>query len=219
MTCDDRSWAMQAVLCSDVSACLGILYPRMLCLAPLLTGNEPQPLRCTIQKLRDNTLFVLGLYFCGHLQKICFMLILWYEFRQTHCLENGVHMFLWVGSQTPRDVLVAAFGVNAVAEVNTEMLNIPTLDTPLNKALHTLIQDIRMERRRCMRVRYLLDSNFIYNYYLKNNDFSSQLTIIRQHDKLETVFRHFLIEDQGQDGGASYLDFLCHVHKEIRALL
>lgn len=42
---------------------------------------------------------------------------------------------------------------------------------------------------------------------------------MRQHDKLETVLRHFLVEDRGVDGSASYVDFLCHVHKEIRQLL
>ena len=46
-----------------------------------------------------------------------------------------------------------------------------------------------------------------------------QLTIIPQRDKLEVVFKHFLVEDRGMDGSASYVDFLCHMHKEIRNLL
>ena len=43
--------------------------------------------------------------------------------------------------------------------------------------------------------------------------------MVRQRDKLELVFRHFLVEDKGSDGSASYVDYLCHLHKEIRALL
>ena len=32
--------------------------------------------------------------------------------------------------------------------------------------------------------------------------------------------RHYLCEDRtGNDGNFSYVDFLCHMHKEIRALL
>lgn len=42
---------------------------------------------------------------------------------------------------------------------------------------------------------------------------------MRQHDKLEAVLRHFLVEDRGVDGSSSYVDYLCHIHKEIRALL
>jgi protein transport protein SEC24 len=29
----------------------------------------------------------------------------------------------------------------------------------------------------------------------------------------------FLVEDRGAEGQSSYVDFLCHMHKEIRALL
>jgi protein transport protein SEC24 len=46
-----------------------------------------------------------------------------------------------------------------------------------------------------------------------------QLTIVRQRDKLEPWFNHFLVEDKGHSGSASYVDFLCHIHKEIRNLL
>ena len=46
-----------------------------------------------------------------------------------------------------------------------------------------------------------------------------QLTVVRQRDRLEAVFRHFLVEDKGSDGAPSYVDYLCHLHKEIRALL
>jgi protein transport protein SEC24 len=46
-----------------------------------------------------------------------------------------------------------------------------------------------------------------------------QLTIVRQRDKLEPVFQQLLVEDRGSNGSASYVDFLCHIHKEIRNLL
>lgn len=46
-----------------------------------------------------------------------------------------------------------------------------------------------------------------------------QVTLVRSRDKLENVLRHYLIEDRSGNGMASYVDYLCHLHKEIRALL
>lgn len=46
-----------------------------------------------------------------------------------------------------------------------------------------------------------------------------QVTVVRARDKLECVLRHYLIEDRSGNGAASYVEFLCYLHKEIRALL
>ena len=46
-----------------------------------------------------------------------------------------------------------------------------------------------------------------------------QLIIMRQRDKLEPLFLQYLVEDRSVQGTASYVDFLCHIHKEIRSLL
>ncbi len=55
-----------------------------------------------------------------------------------------------------------------------------------------------------------------------------RLVLVRQREKLDVLFRHYLVEDRsgGQSSAAgdvganfSYVDFLCHMHKEIRALL
>lgn len=43
--------------------------------------------------------------------------------------------------------------------------------------------------------------------------------VVKQEDRNELIFRHFLVEDKSAGGGASYVDFLCHMHKEIRQLL
>uniref|UniRef100_A0A8C8D6B5 Uncharacterized protein n=1 Tax=Oncorhynchus tshawytscha TaxID=74940 RepID=A0A8C8D6B5_ONCTS len=45
------------------------------------------------------------------------------------------------------------------------------------------------------------------------------LMVVKQEDKAELIFKHFLCEDKSTSGGASYVDFLCHMHKEIRQLL
>ncbi len=52
-----------------------------------------------------------------------------------------------------------------------------------------------------------------------------RVVLVRQREKLDVLFRHYLVEDRAGnaagDGGVnfSYVDFLCHMHKEIRALL
>lgn len=46
-----------------------------------------------------------------------------------------------------------------------------------------------------------------------------QLVVVKQEDRTELIFRHFLVEDKSASGGPSYVDFLCHMHKEIRQLL
>ena len=49
---------------------------------------------------------------------------------------------------------------------------------------------------------------------------SFQLTVVRQRDKLEGWFKHFLVEDKGVNPAASsYVDFLCQMQEEIRSLM
>lgn len=113
-----------------------------------------------------------------------------------YLLENGVHMLLWVGSQAPAEFVSDVFGVATPQQIDPQVTELPELDNPASRTVRDLLEDVRAKRRNAMR-----------------------LTIMRQHDKLETVLRHFLVEDRGVDGSSSYVDYLCHVHKEIRALL
>lgn len=46
-----------------------------------------------------------------------------------------------------------------------------------------------------------------------------QLTIVKQREQPEAAFRQLLVEDKGLDGGASYVDFLCCLHKAVCQLL
>lgn len=113
-----------------------------------------------------------------------------------YLLENTIHMFLWLGTSLSSQWVQSVFGVPSVVQVDTDRAALPILDTPLNNRITNIINQIHAERHRCMR-----------------------LTIVRQREKLETVLRHFLVEDRGNDGSPSYVDFLCHMHKEIRTLL
>jgi len=49
--------------------------------------------------------------------------------------------------------------------------------------------------------------------------FLFKLFVIQQRDSIEPFFKNYLVEDKGFTGGASYVDFLYHLHREIRNIL
>ncbi|GLG96873.1 Protein transport protein Sec24C [Gryllus bimaculatus] len=171
MTIDDRSFVMQAVSIMDLPSSVVYFYPRLIPLHDIDVDSSdiPAPIRCTADKIRDEGVYLL---------------------------ENGVHMFLWIGLNVGMDWVQNVFGVHSAAQIDIDRTALPELDNPLSQRITSLVSTVRQQRHRSMR-----------------------LTLVRQRDKLEMVFKHFLVEDRGFDGSASYVDFLCHMHKEIRNLL
>lgn len=116
-----------------------------------------------------------------------------------YLLDNTIYMFLWIGFNVDTTWVQNVFGVPNVAQIDTDLVSsqFPQLDNPLSRRVNDIIDYIRSTRPRSMR-----------------------LTVVRQKDKLEMVLRQFLIEDRGlNDSQLSYVDFLCHIHKEIRQQL
>ncbi|GFN78549.1 transport protein sec24c [Plakobranchus ocellatus] len=113
-----------------------------------------------------------------------------------YLLENGLSMFLWIGHNVKPEMIQSIFAVQSAAQVDIDKVQVLQLDNPVSRRLCDLISKLRERRSR----------------YLK-------LTIVRQRDKLEPWFNHFLVEDKGMGSGSSYVDFLCHIHKEIRNIL
>ncbi|XP_019121393.2 protein transport protein Sec24D isoform X1 [Larimichthys crocea] len=111
-------------------------------------------------------------------------------------LENGHSMFLWLGQASPPDLIQSIFNLPSLAHLQGHMCALPELDNPLSKKVRSII-----------------------NGLLEKRPNSMKLQIVRQKDKPEMLFRQFLVEDKGLHGGASYMDFLCYVHREIRQLL
>ena len=122
-----------------------------------------------------------------------------------YLLENGMYLFLYVGLAADPDFIQKLFGVSTAAQINIENSYLEVLDNPISQRVHRVIEQVRTERSR---------------QYMR-------LVIVRQRDKMDILVRHYLCEDRsgpGQSGSASdmnfsYVDFLCHMHKEIRALL
>uniref|UniRef100_A0A671LTX4 Protein transport protein Sec24D-like n=1 Tax=Sinocyclocheilus anshuiensis TaxID=1608454 RepID=A0A671LTX4_9TELE len=63
----------------------------------------------------------------------------------------------------------------------------------------------------------LPDAMKVFPVYMNHKN--ARLLIVKQKDQSEMLFRQHLVEDKGLHGGASYMDFLCYVHREIRQLL
>lgn len=124
-------------------------------------------------------------------------------------------MFLWIGLGANQEFVQQVFGVASAIQVDVDKVHIPELNNPLSIAVRSIIDQIRLEKHRCMRVSKR--PNYPKNCEINCKYF--QLTLVRQREKLEPVFKHFLVEDRDNDGSPSYVDFLCHMHKEIRTIL
>ncbi|KAM9282540.1 protein transport protein Sec24C isoform 1-T1 [Cariama cristata] len=113
-----------------------------------------------------------------------------------YLLENGLNIFVWVGVNVQQGLIQNLFGVSSFSQISNTLSTLPVLENPFSKKVRSIVDMLQVQRSRYMK-----------------------LIIVKQEDKLEMLFKHFLVEDKSLSGGASYVDFLCHMHKEIRQLL
>ncbi|XP_053804977.1 protein transport protein Sec24C isoform X1 [Vidua chalybeata] len=113
-----------------------------------------------------------------------------------YLLENGLNIFVWVGVNVQQGLIQNLFGVSSFSQISNALSTLPVLENPFSKKVRSIVDMLQGQRSRYMK-----------------------LIIVKQEDKLEMLFKHFLVEDKSLSGGASYVDFLCHMHKEIRQLL
>jgi len=115
-----------------------------------------------------------------------------------YLLDNGMHMLLYVGITANPAFIQDVFGVSTAAQIDIDKTKLVERDNPMSRRVNELVRTLQEGRSRTLK-----------------------LTIVRQRDKLEIVFKHFLCEDRSasSDSNFSYVDFLCHMHKEIRAML
>eukprot|EP00074_Homo_sapiens_P094577 XP_016872456.1 protein transport protein Sec24C isoform X2 [Homo sapiens] len=171
VTTDDRAYVRQLVTSMDVTETNVFFYPRLLPLtkSPVESTTEPPAVRASEERLSNGDIYLL---------------------------ENGLNLFLWVGASVQQGVVQSLFSVSSFSQITSGLSVLPVLDNPLSKKVRGLIDSLRAQRSRYMK-----------------------LTVVKQEDKMEMLFKHFLVEDKSLSGGASYVDFLCHMHKEIRQLL
>ncbi|XP_059844752.1 protein transport protein Sec24D isoform X2 [Hypanus sabinus] len=168
---DERTFQRLLVTSMDVVGTQFFFYPRLIPIHKMDVNSEdiPAAVRCSEERLEDGGIFLLA---------------------------NGINMFLWLGLNSPPELIQGIFNVPSFAHINTELTKLPELDNPCSKKIRMIIDNIRSQ-----------------------SPYSMKLIILKQKEKSEGIFRQFLVEDKGIHGGASYVDFLCYVHKEIRQLL
>lgn len=171
ITCDDRSCAMYRALAADVETSIVYTYPRLLPLHRLADqpANTLQPLRASVDKMNEQGVYLL---------------------------ENGVHMLLWVGSQANPEFIQDVFGVPSATQIDTQVCELPALDTPASAAVRALVDDARGRRRTAMR-----------------------LTVAHQLAATAPQFRRLMVEDRGLDGAEAYMEYLMSVHKAVQKML
>merc|ERR1719385_346914 len=115
-----------------------------------------------------------------------------------YLLENGIHILMFIGLATDPAWIQDVFGVATAAQIDIDKTKLVERDNPLSRRVCDIYTAVTADKPRTMK-----------------------LTIVRQRDKLEIVFKHFLCEDRStaSESHFSYVDFLCHMHKEIRAML
>ncbi|XP_012928342.1 protein transport protein Sec24C isoform X6 [Heterocephalus glaber] len=171
VTTDDRAYVRQLVTSMDVAETNVFFYPRLLPLtkSPIESTTELPAVRASEERLSSGDIYLL---------------------------ENGLNLFLWVGASVQQGVVQSLFSVASFSQITSGLSVLPVLDNPLSKKVRGLIDSLRAQRARYMK-----------------------LIVVKQEDKLEMLFKNFLVEDKSLSGGESYVDFLCHMHKEIRQLL
>jgi protein transport protein SEC24 len=187
---DDKAYAQIKTLSTALRGSQALLYPKLLRLE-YEEGEEYETLKAV------------------HVR--CSTLRLNNNSGVSYILENGIYLFLFIptspGIKGQEKFLKNVFGVNTIQQIIPEA-GIPELSTQESQSLQDILSNISRERRKAMRV-----------------------YIVRQGiDKIESVFRSFLYEDKkthmsatagdsGKYEAPSYVDLLCHLHKEIRAQL
>lgn len=119
-----------------------------------------------------------------------------------YLLEDGQRMFLWLGKALSPLFIADIFGLGSanspvtVDSISPNEIVLTPFENPTSVRFHNIINFIRQNR-------------FAHQH----------IQIVKQGDALEHWFHSYLYDDKmniGTQEGMSYVDFLCHVHKQIQ---
>ncbi|KAI8470003.1 MAG: Sec23/Sec24 trunk domain-containing protein [Monoraphidium minutum] len=111
-----------------------------------------------------------------------------------YVLENGADLLLYVDRDAAPQLVQELFGAANTDELSRAPapLTLPPRDAPAARLLSDLLTRLRLERCAYMRLR-----------------------AVRKGDPLEASFVNALLEDRSPSG-MSYVEFLCHIHRQIQ---
>lgn len=113
-----------------------------------------------------------------------------------YLIHAPLTLLLWVGDQVPSCTLVELFNNNCFSFLPSGETKLPVLDNPLSIRVRSLISTLNSQAP-CAR----------------------KLWVVKQGDTCEEALQRHLVEDKSPNGGASYADFLYHLHVNSVRLL
>jgi protein transport protein SEC24 len=66
--------------------------------------------------------------------------------------ENGIYLFLWIGLNVDMEWVQNVFGVHSAAQIDIDRTSLPELDNTLSVRIRSVIDSVRQQRHRSMRV-------------------------------------------------------------------
>ncbi|XP_061788040.1 protein transport protein Sec24C [Nerophis lumbriciformis] len=105
-------------------------------------------------------------------------------------------LLLWVGARVPAVTLVELFNVTCFSSLLSGETKLPVLDNASSVGVRSLVHALDSEAP-CAR----------------------ELLLVKQGDACEELLQRHLVEDKSPNGGASYADFLYHLHVNSVRLL
>ncbi|KAG7236466.1 hypothetical protein INR49_000840 [Caranx melampygus] len=112
------------------------------------------------------------------------------EPRALYLIHAPLTLLLWVGTQVPASTLVELFNTSCFSSLPSGETKLPVLENPLSISIRSLINTLNSQVP-CAR----------------------KLWVVKQGDTCEEALQRHLVEDKSPNGGASYADFLYHLHR------
>lgn len=113
-----------------------------------------------------------------------------------YLIHAPLTLLLWVGTHVPACTLVELFNTSCFSSLPSGETKLPVLENPLSVSIRSLIDTLNSETP-CAR----------------------KLWVVKQGDACEETLQRHLVEDKSPNGGASYADFLYHLHVNSVRLL
>ena len=110
-----------------------------------------------------------------------------------YLLDNATGLYLWVGRNTPQEFLQSTLQVPSLEGIESSRLRVPLLENETSVRVNRLVNAIRSQRPHLLQCARILGPK----------------------DPLEGRFIAMLTEDRAQTT-MSYVEFLCHVHRQIQ---
>ncbi|XP_040011714.1 protein transport protein Sec24C isoform X2 [Xiphias gladius] len=118
------------------------------------------------------------------------------EPRGLYLVHAPLALLLWVGAQVPASALVELFNTNCFSSLPSGETKLPVLENPLSVRIRSLVNTLNSQVP-CAR----------------------KLWVVKQGDACEEALQRHLVEDKSPNGGASYADFVYHLHVNSVRLL